>query len=135
MKMTPSFKILYTSATLASQKKAERNYCFDGVDAFNMNPPRATHELLLTSPVPSGSKSPTCSRRLLEKQGVIPRRIIVAILRPLDGARPRLHYNLSQPVDLFLAVRPESDQYAPPRWPRSASSHTNGVSFLPPGIV
>ena len=39
MKMTPSFKILYTSATLASQKKAERNYCFDGVDAFNMNPP------------------------------------------------------------------------------------------------
>jgi hypothetical protein len=46
---------------------------------------------------------------ILEKHGVISRRIIVAILRPLDGARPRLRYDLSQPVNLFLAVRPESD--------------------------
>jgi len=46
---------------------------------------------------------------ILEKHGVISRRIIVAILRPLDGASPRLHYDLSQPVNLFLAVRPESD--------------------------
>ena len=38
-------------------------------------------------------------------------------------------------VDLAELLSLLRMRFAPPRCPRSTSSHTNGVSFLPPGVV
>jgi hypothetical protein len=95
---------------------------------------------LLTRPIRSSphprrlaANLPLVPVGILEKQGVISRRIIVAILRPLDAARPRLYYDLSQPVNLFPRCPPRKRCDSRRRGARAARPATRTVcpSCLP----